>query len=151
MNWAGPNFILYSPGDPLPPANYGVGIYYNLRGSMGGALPDWEPKGYKNSVIRDPSGTVLLVELPNGRNAAGNDWPSFCAGPVENGSYGTGPDPFQISSSQYGYGSTSYGLHSQRFNYLFHDGHVKTYKVEETVGIGSVTSPRGMWTMLQGD
>jgi prepilin-type N-terminal cleavage/methylation domain-containing protein/prepilin-type processing-associated H-X9-DG protein len=151
MNWAGPSFVLYTPGDPLPPANYGVGIYYNLRGAMGGALPDWEPKGYKNSVIRDPSGTLLLVELPNGRNAAGNDWPSFCGGPVENDGYGYGPDPFQISTSQYGYGSASYGLHSQRFNYLFHDGHVKTHKIEETVGIGTVMSPRGMWTMKAGD
>ena len=40
-----------------------------------------DPPGYKTNLVRDPSGTILLVELPNGRNVAGNDWPSFCAGP----------------------------------------------------------------------
>jgi prepilin-type N-terminal cleavage/methylation domain-containing protein len=85
MNWAGPGFILGSTTAPLPPATHGVGIYYNLRGSAPGALPDWEPPGFKESTVRDPAGTILLVELPNGRNAAGNDWPSFCAGPGPRG------------------------------------------------------------------
>ena len=151
MNWAGPNFSLSSPGAALPPANYGVGVYYNLRGFSGGALPSWEPRGYKNDVIRDNAGTILLVEQPNGRNAAGNDWPSFCAAPVEGSGFGIGSDPYQISNSQYGYGKTSYGLHAQRFNYLFHDGHVQTLKIQETIGKGTTSIPRGMWTITTGD
>jgi hypothetical protein len=68
-------------------------------------MPPWEPPGYKTSVVRDNSGTILLAELPNGRNMAGNDWPSFCAGPVvssANFSWVT-PDCFQIGSSEYNY------------------------------------------------
>ncbi len=81
MNWAGPMFILPTKTSPLPQPNFGVGIYFNLRGSTPGALPEWDPPGYQESAVSDPSGTILLAELPNGRNAAGNDWPSFCAGP----------------------------------------------------------------------
>ena len=77
MNWAGPGWSMTSFSAPLPPAAYGVGIYYKIPGT----LPTWDPPGYKTSVVRDVSGTILLVELPNGRNIAGNDWPSFCAGP----------------------------------------------------------------------
>ena len=75
MNWAGPNFTL-AKNSPLPPPAYGVGIYYNLGD---GSAPDWEPKGYKNFGHTGQWGTILLAEEPNGRNIAGNDWPSFCA------------------------------------------------------------------------
>src|SRR5262249_19607638 len=125
MNWAGPSFILASKTAPLPPPKYGVGIYYNLRGSTPGALPDWEPPGYKESAIEDPAGTILLAELPNGRNAAGNDWPSFCAGPGSGVPGGLTPDCVQISKAStfnnVAYGAAAYGLHGRRFNYLFHD------------------------------
>ncbi len=32
MNWAGPMFILPTKTSPLPQPNFGVGIYFNLRG-----------------------------------------------------------------------------------------------------------------------
>lgn len=44
----------------------------------------------------------------------------------------------------------AYGLHSQRFNYLFHDGHVPL-KTTETLGTGTLANPKGMWTMTAGD
>ena len=87
--------------DKYPPAAYRTGDYqYQLswddyiNRNIGGKAPesdihnndgsraDWEPKGYRNSVAKDNAGTILLAELPNGRNMAGNDWPSFCAGPT---------------------------------------------------------------------
>ena len=49
------------------------------------------------------------------------------------------------------YGSVNYGLHSKRFNYLFHDGHVEPLKIEETIGSGTTNAPKGMWTMTPGD
>jgi prepilin-type N-terminal cleavage/methylation domain-containing protein/prepilin-type processing-associated H-X9-DG protein len=119
------------------------------------ALPDWEPQGYKESVVGDPSGTFLLVELPNGRNAAGNDWPSFCAGPGYTVPGGLTPDCVQLSRStsfnNISYGTAAYGLHAKRFNYLFHDGHVSILKVTDTVGTGTTNAPKGMWTMTPGD
>jgi prepilin-type N-terminal cleavage/methylation domain-containing protein/prepilin-type processing-associated H-X9-DG protein len=150
MNWAGPGWALTSVSAPLPPATYGVGIYYKVSGG----LPSWEPPGYKTSVIKDPAGTILLVELPNARNCAGNDWPSFCAGPGPTTAYGgITPDCLQTgdSSATMVYGSVSYGLHSKRFNYLFHDGHVEPLKIEETIGSGTTNAPQGMWTMTPGD
>ena len=137
-------------GAALPPPTHGVGIYYNAR-SLGGALPDWDAKGYKTSAVRDPSGTLLLVEQSEGGNICGNDYPSFCEAPV---GPATAQDqsPFQIvTGGRKNWGATAYGLHSKRFNYLFHDGHVSLHKITDTVGGGTVTAPRGMWTMTPGD
>ena len=155
VNWAGPGFQLTSATAPLPPAAYGIGIYFNLRGSAGGSRPDWSARGYKESAVGDPAGTILLAELPNGRNAAGNDWPSFCAGPGSNFPGGLTPDCVQISRgtsfNNVNYGAIAYGLHARRFNYVFHDGHVSIHKITETVGSGTTNAPKGMWTMVQGD
>lgn len=155
MNWAGPSFQISSRSGPLPPPTYGVGVYYNLRGSAPGSLPEWEPQGYPESVAAEPSGTLLLAEQPNGRNAAGNDWPSFCAGPGYNPPGGLPPDCVQLSrASSFNsipYGVAAYGLHARRFNYLFHDGHVAIHPVTATVGTGTTNAPRGMWTLTPGD
>jgi prepilin-type N-terminal cleavage/methylation domain-containing protein/prepilin-type processing-associated H-X9-DG protein len=150
MNWAGPGWSLTSISAPLPPATYGVGVYYTISG----VLPSWEPPGYKTSVIKDPAGTILLVELPNARNCAGNNWPSFCAGPGPTTAYGgITPDCIQTgdATATMNYGSVNYGLHSKRFNYLFHDGHVEPLRIEETIGSGTMAAPNGMWTMTPGD
>jgi prepilin-type N-terminal cleavage/methylation domain-containing protein/prepilin-type processing-associated H-X9-DG protein len=148
MNWAGPNFVVMRPSGPLPAPANGVGVYYSLND---GSLPNWEPLGYRNSAIQDNAGTILLAEEPNGRNIAGNDWPSFCAGPGDAVPYGLTPDCVQVNSAGQNYGAAAYGLHSKRFNYLFHDGHVATLKTKDTLGKGSPAAPRGMWTMVAGD
>ncbi len=157
MNWAGPNFMLNSAAAPLPAANVkGVGIFFNLRSSAPGTF-DWEPRGFKGSQVMDPAGTIFLAELANGRNMAGNDWPCFSAGPGPNIPGGASEDCVQttkvanISATGHTYGTVSYGLHSQRFNYLFHDGHVGLHRTTETVGNGTMANPLGMWTMTQGD
>jgi prepilin-type N-terminal cleavage/methylation domain-containing protein/prepilin-type processing-associated H-X9-DG protein len=147
MNFAG---FANGPNPALPDAKFGVGTYI---ANNNGSHPSWEPPGYKSSTVQDHAGTILLAEVPNGENMAGNDWPSFCAGPVNStGNFaGLTPDCFQIGSSTYNYGAAEYGLHSFRFNYLFHDGHVSTLKYTETVGSGTTNAPRGMWTMVAGD
>jgi len=157
MNWAGPAFMLNAPTAPLPVAGLkGIGIFYNLRGSASSSF-NWEPPGFKVSQVPDQSGTILLAELANGRNMAGNDWPSFCAGPGPTPPSGVSEDCIQttsaarISATDHTYGALSYGLHSQRFNYLFHDGHVGLHRTTETVGNGTLANPNGMWTMAKGD
>jgi len=156
MNWAGPGFMLNSDSAPLPPATKGVGIYYNLRGSAPSSI-NWEPRGYKVAQVADQAGTIMLAELANGRNMAGNDWPSFCAGPGPAVPAGASDDCVQtttianVSATGNTYGSLSYGLHAQRFNYLFHDGHVGTHKTTETVGSGTTADPLGLWSMTAGD
>jgi prepilin-type N-terminal cleavage/methylation domain-containing protein/prepilin-type processing-associated H-X9-DG protein len=137
------------PG-PLPVPLHGVGVYIHNNNA---SLPPWEPPGYKVNIVPEPAGTILLAELPNGRNIAGNDWPSFCAGPTQGSGSTSGfsSDCFQIATTQFGYGRASYGLHARRFNYLFHDAHVETLRIEQTVGSGRTNAPRGYWTVVAGD
>ena len=137
---------------PTPPT-HGVGVYVNLNkdGYMPGDF--WDPPGYKAAVVVEPAGTILLVELADARNFAGNDWPSFCVAPT----YGSGNpagytvDCFQIADGPLAQGKVSYGLHSLRFNYLFHDGHVEALRYTDTVGTGTTVAPNGMWTLTAGD
>ncbi len=134
---------------PLPDLNrvgrHGVGIYWSDGGLAG--LPDWDAKGYKASVVGDPAGTILLVEEPNIQNVAGNIWPCICIGPQGPG------DLYQVDPSPdaKNFGNNAYGIHSRRFNYLFHDNHVQALKLEQTVGTGTLANPKGMWTVMKGD
>jgi prepilin-type N-terminal cleavage/methylation domain-containing protein/prepilin-type processing-associated H-X9-DG protein len=150
MNFAGGMDL--GAGDRLPAAKNGVGIYIFKND---GSPPLWEPPGYKVGAVQDNSGTILLAELPNGENICGNDWPSFCAGIQPGGTFFQSITPnsdcYQLGNSGLGYGAASYGLHSSRFNYLFHDNHVQTLKTTETVGSGTLVTPKGMWTMTSGD
>jgi prepilin-type N-terminal cleavage/methylation domain-containing protein/prepilin-type processing-associated H-X9-DG protein len=146
MNFAG---FVEGRNAPLPPARYGVGSYISQND---GSRPDWDPKGYKNSVVPDNGNTILLAELPNGRNMTGNDWPSFCAGPTYPGNFSSLPDCYQVAPPPgYNYGTMSYGLHATRFNYLFHDNHVSSLKWQQTIGTGRTNAPKGNWTMTAGD
>ena len=134
---------------PLPDLNllgrHGVGIYW-MDGGLAGR-PDWDAKGYKTTVVKDPAGTILLVEEPNIQNVVGNIWPCICLGPQGSGDlYQLDPAPDAKN-----FGNNQYGIHSKRFNYLFHDNHVQALRIEQTVGRGTVTSPRGMWTIVDGD
>jgi prepilin-type N-terminal cleavage/methylation domain-containing protein len=133
----------------LPPPTRGVGISW---WDSGGTL-DWDARGYKSSVVRDNSGTILLVEQPSLQNICGQAWPSWSLGPQAPGSsdlYQT-DNPATATPGSRNFGATAYGLHSKRFDYLFHDAHVDTLKMEQTTGKGNLQNPLGMWTLAQGD
>ena len=159
MNSVGPNwgsdYQVSTAGQRYPLPNleqsgrHGVGIYWQDSGLPGRGLPDWDARGYKSSVVKDPAGTILLVEQPNIQNVVGNIWPCISNGPLAP----TPSDLYQIdpSPSAKNFGNNQYGLHSKRFNYLFHDNHVQALKIEQTVGSGNVKLPRGMWTVTAGD
>jgi prepilin-type N-terminal cleavage/methylation domain-containing protein/prepilin-type processing-associated H-X9-DG protein len=158
---------------PLPdltqPGRHGVGIYW-----LGSGLPDPGAKGYSTSVVKDPAGTILLCENPGSNNGEGNSWSSCSVGPVCNSTYKSWSALFQIDydaptdpatlksgggggGGNWSEGASLYKAHANRFNYAFHDGHVETLKVEETVGLGTTTigtgdkQPAGMWTVRPGD
>jgi prepilin-type N-terminal cleavage/methylation domain-containing protein/prepilin-type processing-associated H-X9-DG protein len=152
MNSVGPTWgseWWVDTSQPLPdlnvPGRHGVGIAWKGPGVKG--YPDPDAKGYKSSVVKDPANTLLLVEQPNIQNAVGNAWPAFCNGP-----YGSG-DLFQTDPAPdaKNFGNNQYGLHGKRFNYLFHDNHVQALRIEQTVGSGTLTAPRGFWTVAPGD
>jgi prepilin-type N-terminal cleavage/methylation domain-containing protein/prepilin-type processing-associated H-X9-DG protein len=147
-------------GLPSQPT-HGVGI---LMQDQSGAICPWDAPGYKGAIVLDPAGTILLAEQPEGGNIAGNACPSFCAGPegpasssavtLPEGTVAVSNDqnPYQIvTGGTAAYGSMAYGLHGHEFNYLFHDGHVQSLRVEQTIGTGTLTNPKGMWTLAQGD
>ena len=145
MNWAG---NVTTPTGTLPRAVKGVGIYYTIGDA---SLPPDDPRGYKSSDVPDPSGTILLVEQPGGENIAGNDYPSFSQGPVGNGiTYQIGTQNGGSTTTE-SYGQYAYGLHNDRFNYLFHDGRVQALRITDTVGTGTTNAPLGMWTLTPGD
>jgi len=156
MNAVGPAWSVeyqISPmGYRLPPTHNGVGVYW-----LGGTRADWDAPSYKTSVVKSPSGTILMVEEPSGNNVVGNIWPCICLGPV--GLPGIGPgngELYQIATSDpNNHGADLYKWHGKRFNYLFHDNHVEALRWEQTIGPGGSTNGaanlRGMWTVAFGD
>jgi len=145
------------PKNGLPnlnlPGKLSIGIYWQDPAPSGA---NWDAPGYKTSVVRDPSGTILLAEQTSGQQVAGNIWTCICNGPQWAGSElyqvdttATPQDPNSANSVDQG--ALMYKAHKSRFNYVFNDGHVETLKMEQTIGTGTLTAPKGMWTMAQGD
>ena len=138
---------------PFPPIQDGVGIFWHDNG----LLPDWNAPGYRTSVVKDPTGTIMLAENTHGQQCAGNIWTCICIGPYSstaNELYQTDPstavqDP--NSPGSVSQGNVFYKAHKNRFNYLFCDGHVESLKLEQTVGSGTLANPKGMWTITPGD
>jgi prepilin-type N-terminal cleavage/methylation domain-containing protein/prepilin-type processing-associated H-X9-DG protein len=150
---------------PLPSltqANaHGVGIYWTDNHNV----PDVNAKGYPTSVIRDAAGTIMLAEDATSAGSTGNVWPCCCLGPqTSDGAAGGWGNLYQIdttatqnastivnASAGYNEGQQLYKAHRNRFNYVFHDNHVESLKIEQTVGSGTLTAPKGMWTVAMGD
>ena len=142
---------------PLPAISRGVGIYW-----YDSAVPnaDWEARGYKSAVVADNATTILMVEQAMGQQCVGNEWTCVSLGPkiTDGGAQGClyqidyGAKPQNPGSSEgLNQGLPLYKAHQNRFNYLFHDGHVQALRIEDTIGAGTLTSPKGMWTIFRGD
>jgi prepilin-type N-terminal cleavage/methylation domain-containing protein/prepilin-type processing-associated H-X9-DG protein len=156
---------LHGLPDLTAAGSHGVGIYWQSSSS---AKPSFDQIGFKTSVVRDPAGTILLAEEPTGQQAVGNVWTCICLGP-QSSTGNANSDLYQIdtidankhqdpnSGSGINQGAWLYKSHRNRFDYLFHDGHVEALKIEDTVGTASgpplirLQNPKGMWTVTQGD
>jgi len=139
--------------DLTRPGALGTGIYWSASSA---SVPNWDALGYKANVYRDPSGTILLCENTSGQQLAGNIWTCICYGPQSaspNELYQTDNSPNQTpnSGSSVNQGALLYKAQKNRFNYLFADGHCEALKIEQTIGTGTLTAPKGMWTVAQGD
>jgi prepilin-type N-terminal cleavage/methylation domain-containing protein/prepilin-type processing-associated H-X9-DG protein len=147
------------------PGFLGVGMYWLDPGS---GPANWNPPGFPETVVRHPSGTIMLAELASSQGAEGNAWPACCCGPVTSG--GSWGDLYQIDtlaptdagtleggSSGYSEGKQLYQAQRNRFNYAFHDGHVELLQYQQTMqpgGSGAVktlTIPNGMWNVNTAD
>ena len=147
---------------PLPdltqPGRHGVGIWWYAKGLT---WPDWHARGYPTSVVRNPSGTLLLVEEATGMQAEGNNWTCACVGPQAAMGGSANGDLYQIDTTSTPQNPTSmngvnqgallYKAHGDRFNYLSCDGSVQALAMDQTVGTGTLANPAGMWTVKPGD
>lgn len=144
--------VLICPADRLPPLS-GVSRRsyamprgdWDADGPMGvgrtlNVSPDL-PTGVRLAAIPEPSKTLMITDFStakvkgdSGDNMAGNAGGSIVDSPAQQISRGNGAN-----------------LHQGTFNYLFVDGHVENLKPEATIGKGSLTNPRGLWTVKSGD
>jgi len=136
------------------PGMLSVGIYWADPSS---SPPNWDATGlgYKNSVVLNPSGTILLCENTSGQQCAQNIWTCCCVGPksaTPNLLYQTDNSGAQNPNSGTGVneGALLYKAHQNRFTYTFIDGHVEALKIEDTIGSGTVYAPKGMWAAASG-
>ena len=144
------------PKNGLPnlkqPGKLGVGIYWV---DPAATAANFDAKGYLSTVVRDPAGTIMLCENTHGQQIAGNIWTCICIGPQGSGAiYQIDPlakaeDP-QTTDNQ-NEGGFLYKAQRNNFDYAFRDGHVESLKIEQTIGGGTLTAPKGMWTVVAGD
>jgi prepilin-type N-terminal cleavage/methylation domain-containing protein/prepilin-type processing-associated H-X9-DG protein len=155
------------PKNGLPdlnqPGRLGVGIYWYVPANY--PTPNWDAQGYKSTAVSDPAGTILLCENTSGQQCAGNIWTCVCNGPqAPSGSSQANGELYQMdlnaanalpqdptSGTSVNQGTLLYKAHRNRFNYVFNDGHVEALKIEQTIGTGTLTAPKGMWTVASGD
>ena len=82
------------------------------------------------------SDTLLLSESFKSNNAQGNGY-GVMYSPTEQLIWTNGPG--------------RKGVHGARLNYIFADGHGESLEPKQTIGTGTLGSPRGPWTRKKGD
>ena len=128
--------LFHHPGDkakdtftpPRPRRTYAM-----VRGNQAVGRTNTLSLGLMN--IPDPARALLLTERPPGTKA----WVAFSAS-------GSNVDsPQQQMSGQPDLNGDG------KFNYLFVDGHIESLHPKQTIGSGSMTQPKGMWTVVEND
>jgi prepilin-type N-terminal cleavage/methylation domain-containing protein/prepilin-type processing-associated H-X9-DG protein len=89
---------------------------------------------HKLSTVPDPARTLLVMERPG--------WADNTV--ARTGMAGVNHPADQIAKQPDLNGDG-------RFQYLFADGHIEMLRPEETIGSGSMTQPKGMWTVADND
>jgi prepilin-type N-terminal cleavage/methylation domain-containing protein/prepilin-type processing-associated H-X9-DG protein len=127
-------------GYVLPAPIQGIGIYWDPDAT---GVSIVNVPGPKTSIVPRPSNLISICEQPNGRNTAGNQWPTICQAPYDS----VIDDEVQICPLDTdNYGLMVYQSHGKNFNYLFCDGHAGAYQIQQTVGPGS-TNQSGTWSV----
>jgi prepilin-type N-terminal cleavage/methylation domain-containing protein len=140
----------------------GVGMYWEVSNGRESQAPNWNPPGFSETIVRHPSGTLMLVEEPSSQGAEGNVWPCCCEGPITANGGANGnlfqidtaasQNPGTLSAGGYSEGSILYKAQRNRFNYIFHDGHAELLTYQQTTNGASATgTPGGMWSVNTAD
>jgi prepilin-type N-terminal cleavage/methylation domain-containing protein/prepilin-type processing-associated H-X9-DG protein len=130
---------------------------YALTGDMQG---DWFwltqysagiRSGRALAQIGSPATTLMIVEQPVPANTLSNINGSISLGPGTTLDNTWGVEKYQRAGNLT-------PIHLDGYNYLFADGHVKWMRPEQTIDtnpndipVGTMTSPRGMWTISDTD
>jgi prepilin-type N-terminal cleavage/methylation domain-containing protein/prepilin-type processing-associated H-X9-DG protein len=144
MNHVDSTFESTSLGSALPTPIDGLGVYWSGKTTMIGA------PGYKATVLFSPAGTINLVEQAAGDNTCGNVWPAISLAPVGPSSasgQGIGECYQTDSYDSINEGTALYKAQGNHFNYLFFDSHVSTLTMQQTIGSGTLSEPKGMWAL----
>jgi prepilin-type N-terminal cleavage/methylation domain-containing protein/prepilin-type processing-associated H-X9-DG protein len=96
-----------------------------------------------------PASVILMVEVNRPESKLGQNsgqvWGAYGDGLSQNCIVYTG------GSQWNGCDKAIDPLHNGGWNYMFADGHVKWYKPQQTIGIGTGARPRGLWTIQDND
>jgi prepilin-type N-terminal cleavage/methylation domain-containing protein/prepilin-type processing-associated H-X9-DG protein len=123
------------------PVNFG---WNNADAPTTGNLTPTQQPSFRESMLLDTSGTILLTERPNNGNHAG-----YSAGAT----IGNANDHFVASGTTPAHpAQDTKTYHGGVVDYLFVDGHAQALQPVKTLGTGtSLTGLTGMWTVLAGD
>jgi prepilin-type N-terminal cleavage/methylation domain-containing protein/prepilin-type processing-associated H-X9-DG protein len=129
--------LFFHPRDPAPERTDGKARRtYAMNAATGGP-------GKKNAdsltlnQIPGPSRVIVLAERPNSANSTVAGW-----------SFADIANPGQCIANMTGQQELNPG---GKFNFGFVDGHVETLTLEQSYGTGSLTAPKGYWTVAEGD
>lgn len=106
-------------------------------------------QGHLLSEYPSPAGTLMIVENPHANNRVNGSNQVGVSGPAAQGAAYTGGGGVV-------YAQATPPLHFESWNYLFVDGHVKWLRPEATINgpgktAGNLTTPKGMWTIVDTD
>ncbi|HEY3332199.1 MAG TPA: DUF1559 domain-containing protein [Capsulimonadaceae bacterium] len=115
----------------------------NFYGLAQATAPGWPANswsaGRNMREIVVPATTLELVEVPNIN--------LFGQGPVAYSIQNSGTACNMYAMQDY----QSTPMHSEGYNWLFCDGHVKWLRPEQTMGTGTMKVPLGFWSIADGD
>jgi prepilin-type N-terminal cleavage/methylation domain-containing protein/prepilin-type processing-associated H-X9-DG protein len=123
------------------PGSYGNTTIAEYNTAANGDGPAYTVQyGIAIARISSPATTLMAFDAPVSWNVLGNDSGATIHSPAD--------QQFNVASP----------IHLDGWNYLFCDGHVKWLRPERTIDLnagdsltGTMTSPRGMWTVDEND
>ncbi|MBC8101394.1 MAG: DUF1559 domain-containing protein [Cytophagales bacterium] len=162
----GPSMVYKCPSDDVPAAFYGDinRRSYSIAGSMSGAFVQFNNNGsgYASgrllADVRSPSDTIMVAEVHLKTSILGNLNGTIATKPGGAGENALLANVGQLTQYPNAAAAVGKEAHNGGWNYLFIDGHVKWFRPSQTIDlnpgdalIGTLNSPRGMWTLADTD
>lgn len=118
--------------------------YQYARADYIGAGAPEAQAGFSLADFPSTATTIMIAEHPHIYNVFGSRDHNRVGSPVA-------PNDFGSQNQHDDSGTLQDPLHFSGWNYLFCDGHVKWLHPEATIGTGTLSQPKGMWTRPDND